>query len=483
VANGFPSKLNINTDTTVLDGYARDSLYECFPKGLARPKTAEEVSAILAFCHENYIAVTPCGNQTSMTGASVSDEGIILSTEKLSQDWRIYEDPEEPGVWLVDAGPAVVLGDLQDGLHQKGFFYPPDPTSRREVLLGATLATNASGEDTYKYGATRAWVKGLTFVKANGERVSIQRPTGCWGDGKKNTCGYPVRNDLVDALIGSEGTLGVITRATLRVLPRVPKYFAILLFLPCEKDALEEVSYLHQSNQFELRCLEYMDQAAVSILMEKAEGLRVPQGAGAALYIKQEFENNEDEMMELWLHHLEDLFSRLNCLPFLESVQFAGDTHSQELLRQWRHAIPASINERATHYKLNGGGKVGTDWYVPVEKLVEMFQTVRKDMDNMEWVVFGHIGNGHPHFNFVAKDAAEYTRARALLEAHCQLAVEMGGGVSGEHGLGKLKTHLLKYQYPTTEIEEMLALKKALDPHGILAPGNIFPKAEALGNG
>jgi len=477
----YPKHFNIVQDEAVLEGYGQDSLYSARPPALVRPETTEDVAALLAYCNQFEIPVTPCGNQTSMTGASVTDRGILLSTENLPESFRIYQDPAEPGNWLVDAGPAVILSDLQDHLAEKGFFYPPDPTSRREVRLGATVATNASGEDTYKYGATRAWVKGLTFVRADGEIVRVERPSGERGDGRKNTCGYPMRGHLVDALIGSEGTLGVITQITLRVLPYVPSYFAILFFLPDESSALDEVCRLHLDADFDLRCLEYLDRDAVAIMAEKGAGLTVPENAGAALYIKQEYTDDEDTKMGQWLDHLESLYKQLQCPDFLEVVQFAGDEHSQQLMRDWRHAVPATINERAQRFRAAGGGKVGTDWYVPVEKLKAMFQMARADQGDMTWIVFGHIGNGHPHFNFLAKNAAEYRYARDLLEKHCRLAVSMGGGVSGEHGLGKLKTHLLRYQYPTKDIEAMLALKKQLDPKGILAPGNIFPVEESGG--
>lgn len=474
----YPKHLNIVQDEAVLEGYGQDSLFEAQPPALVRPSSKEEISELMAYCNERGISVTPCGNQTSMTGASVTDRGILLSTENLPKSFHIYQDPEEPGEWLVDAGPAVILSELQDHLAERGFFYPPDPTSRREVRLGATVATNASGEDTYKYGATRAWVKGLTFVRADGEVVRVARPAGERGDGRKNTCGYPLRGHLLDALIGSEGTLGIITGITLRVLPCVPTYFAILMFLPSEESALDEVRWLHENPDFDLRCLEYLDREAVAIMAEKGAGLNVPKNAGAALYLKQEYDGDEEAKMGQWLDHLESLYLQLDCQDLLEVVQFAGDEHSQQLMREWRHAVPATINERAQHYRRDGGGKVGTDWYVPVARLKEMFQLVRADQQDMTWIVFGHIGNGHPHFNFLARTQKEYQRARALLKKHCQLAVSMGGGVSGEHGLGKLKTHLLHCQYPSQEIEQMLALKRQLDPNGILAPGNIFPAGE-----
>lgn len=476
VTIAFPQALEslVTRDETVLAGYGSDALFQARPQALARPKSTEEIQRLLAYCNAHGFGVTACGNQTSLTGASVCDQSLLLSMENLSKRWRCREDPQKPGRWLVDAGPAIVLSELQDALAERGFFYPPDPTSRCEILLGSTLATNASGEDSYKYGATRRWVRGITYVRADGTIARAERAPHEEGSSEKGTCGYPIRGSRVDLLIGSEGTLGIITEVTLEVLPFLPKYFALLFFLPSEEEALRQVKRLHESEAFDLRCLEYMDAAALAILAEK--GVEVPEAAGAMLYIKQEFDVDEDEKMALWTDYLETLYGALHCENLMDHALFAGDAATRQRLRGWRHFIPATINERAARLGDLGGGKVGTDWFVPVGRLEEMFARVRRDQGSMEWVVFGHIGNGHPHFNFIARDAAEYRKARELLLEHCRLAVSLGGGVSGEHGLGKLKAHLLGYQYGETEIQAMLAVKRELDPKGILAPGNIFGK-------
>ncbi len=470
----FPDSLEslITREEAVLEGYSSDALFQARPGALARPKSTEEIQELLAYCNAHGIGVTPCGNQTSLTGASVTDQHLLLSTENLSKNWRCREDPRKPGRWLVDAGAAIVLSDLQDALTQRGFFYPPDPTSRREILLGSTVATNASGEDSYKYGPTRRWVRGLTYVGADGTLARAERAPHAEGSAKKGTCGYTERGSEVDLLIGSEGTLGIITEVTLEVLPFVPKYFGLLFFLPSEEVTLRQVVLLHENPAFEMRCLEYMDGAALAILREK--GVDIPERAGAALYIKQEFDSDEDEKMALWADYLERLYADLGCENLLDHAHFAGDEAAHQQLREWRHHIPATINERAAHFRGRGGGKVGTDWYVPLHGLEEMFRRARRDQASMEWVVFGHIGNGHPHFNFIARDAEEYRAARELLLEHCRLAVAMGGGVSGEHGLGKLKAHLLGYQHNEEEIRAMLSIKREIDPKGILAPGNIF---------
>ena len=470
----YPKHLNVVTaDRDILEGYSSDAIFQAMPNALARPKSVKELQALLAFCHQQNIAATPCGSQTSVTGASVG-EGLVVSMEHLSKAWKLYEDPQKAGRWLVEARPAILLGDLQDVLEERGYFYPPDPTSRKSVQLGSTIATNASGEDSYKYGSTRRWVRGLSYIAADGSHHRAERHLDEVGSGAKNTCGYALQGSEIDLIIGSEGTLGFITEVTLEVLPFVPKFFAILFFLPSEESALAETLFLHNSSDFDLRCLEYMDEGAVRILHQK--GIPVPKQAKTALYVKHEFDSEDDEeaKMEHWVNYLETLYQKLDCEALMEAVHLARDSGDQARLREWRHHIPATNNELAAQFQKHGGGKVGTDWYVPLDQLKGMFTEVRQDVEEMLCVVFGHIGNGHPHFNFLAKNAHEYKRARQLLLKHCALAVSCGGGVSGEHGLGKLKSHLLAVQFSEDEINEMMKIKKKMDPKGILAPGNIF---------
>ena len=225
----------------------------------------------------------------------------------------------------------------------------------------------------------------------------------------------------------------------------------------------------------ELRCCEYLDPAAVGILIERAEGFECPDSGKAALYLKLEYAGDSDHILETWFSHIESFLGKLKTPHLIDGVQVFSDGPGQRKLREWRHLIPATINEQAARYRDHGGGKVGTDWYVPVAQLIDMFDAVRADQGDSQWVVFGHIGNGHPHFNFLARDLREYERDRKLLAKHCAMAVERGGGVSAEHGLGKKKAHLLTTQYSADEIAEMWAIKQDFDPNNILARGNIFP--------
>lgn len=470
----FPASLRVTLEESVRAAHAQDAVSHLLPQAVARPRNSEELAMLVRFCAKEGIPLTPCAGQTSLTSSSLAGEGLLVSMRAMPGDFHIVADPHEPGRTLVEAGPAIPLGLLQAQLEERGYFYPPDPTSRQEALLGATIATNASGEDSYKYGATRAWVRGLEIVHADGRLQRYFRAANEKGSRVKNSAGYPCRDQEIDLFIGSEGTLGFITRAWLEVVPGVPEHFALLLFFPEEEAALRMVQRL-AGGSYDLRCLEYLDAGALSLLRARAEGFSCPDAARACLYLKQEFgADGAEEQLEQWSTRLEGLYAALHLGDWAAETQFFHQPDSLRQLRRMRHAVPATLNELASRYRSQGGGKVGTDWFVPLDALVEMFARVRADQTEMEWVVFGHIGNGHPHFNFLARNAEEYGEARRLLERHCALAVSLGGGVAGEHGLGKLKAHLLHLQYSPGELAAMLAVKQRLDPQGLLSPGNIF---------
>ncbi len=470
----LPQAFGATTDRDVLQAYSADPLHVAMPDAVVRPKNVEEVSRILAYCNEKRIPVTACGNQTSLTAAAITDQGILMSSERLDASWRIEEDTQMPGRWLAFVGVAANLAAFQDDLAAQGFFYPPDPTSRAEVMVGATVATNASGEDSFKYGSTRRWVRGLQYVRADGEVRNVMRDAKQVANGSKNSCGLPIRDSEVDLLIGSEGTLGILTQVIVEVLPKVPDYVSMLVFLNSEQSVLSAVQQIVAEAGPELRCCEYMDNAALDILREHADDFSCPDETNAVLYLKAEFEGDSSLVVESWYTRFESLFSKMGTPHLADAIQVFEDPPGQRRLREWRHLVPATINERAARFRDFGGGKVSSDWYVPVDQIAEMMAEVRRDQGSSKWIVFGHIGNGHPHFNFIAEDLRQYQHDRMLLFKHCEAAVRRGGGVSAEHGIGKKKAKLLETQYSASEVQEMLAVKKSFDPNRILAPGNIF---------
>ncbi len=459
------------------EGYRGDAVMEGDPDGVARPDSAAEVSALLAHAHAHRIPVTFAGGQTSLTGSSVAEEGILLATERLDGLLDLGRDPETGGM-TATAGPGMFLGDFQRALAAEGWAYPPDPTSRDEARLGATVATNATGEDTLLYGPTRRWVRALAVVGADGAPRRLRRAPGDPPAEEKATAGYFDAREEIDLVIGSEGTLAAITGVTVDVVPLPPPHFAGLAFFPSLLAALRFTVAARRADSVRPRALELVDAAAFDLVGENPEGIVRPAAAGAAIEFKQEYrdEHERERYLEAWLSLIESALAGTGGAELLDAALVVDDVPGRARLRSFRHRVPATVNEEVARFREAGGGKLGTDWWVPYPGLPDFLEGWRQRIAGagLRTVMFGHIGNGHPHVNFLPRDAGELARARKLAAAMCREAVAAGGGVAGEHGLGKLKRDLLAVQYPQARIRAMRAIKRRWDPAWILGRGTLF---------
>jgi FAD/FMN-containing dehydrogenase len=450
-------------DPDILEGFRRDaSGLVGQPEALVRPGSAAEVAEVLREAAARGAGVTPVGLHTSTTGASVAMQGWALSLEKLG---RVL-DLDRARMRVV-AEPGVVLGDLKRAVEAEGLFYPPDPTSEAECTLGGTLATNASGARTLKYGPTRPWVEALQVVTADGQVREVGRVHS-----EKNTAGYFPFQQPVDLFVGSEGTLGVITRATLRLIPRPAGFVSFFAFFRDTPAVVEAVARLRAQSDLLPRCLELMDAFAVEVVRRHATRFTVPEAARAILFFEEETggEMSEARLGE-WLAFLEGAGA------LAQDTVVALDVEAREDLRRLRHAIPETFNALADSFVPAGGRKVATDFAVPVAQLPGMVQRTLELV--REWGVdlftlYGHVGNGHPHLDLRARDAQELTRLRQLAHALCREAVRRGGTIAAEHGIGKIKREFLPDLYPPWVLDLMRTLKRELDPQAILGPGNIF---------
>ena len=253
--------------------YTSDVVLHGNPDAVVRPRTEEEVQEILRFASAEGIPVTAAGGQTSLTGSSVAEDGILLATENLDGLLDIAPHPVT-GKMTATAGPGIFLGEFQRALDAEGWFYPPDPTSRNEARLGATVATNATGEDTLLYGPTRKWVRSIRVVRADGGVVELTRrsePPSV----EKGSAGYLTGAEELDLLIGSEGTLGVITRVTVDVVARPHGFFCGMAFFPTLRSSLEFVVAARRHPGVCPRALELMDKDSLDLVA------RQPRGASA----------------------------------------------------------------------------------------------------------------------------------------------------------------------------------------------------------
>ena len=454
------------TDLAVRQAYARDaSGLERVPDAVARPTSVDDVVAVLRDASAARRPVTAAGGQTSTTGASIDDRGILLSLRALD---RVLDVDASTRTMRVQAG--AILADAKRAAAAEGMLLAPDPTSEADGTVGGAVACNASGARSYRYGATRPHVVALTVVLASGERLELRRTRL-----EKNTVGYALAHDPIDWFIGSEGTLGVVVEAELALLPLPARVVGLGIPFAAEQDALDFVVAARRARDIAPRCLEFLDARALEIVRQaQAQSGIAPWPADARGFVYSEESGGDDSEppLDAWLALAEAYHARVD-----DVLVFDSEAAIREA-RQARHAIPATMIERGNAFRAKGGRRVSTDWAVPYDRLAGAIHEARRLAEQagvQPAVVYGHAGNGHPHQNYVARDAAEVERLERVVEETLKHVISLGGTFAAEHGIGKIKRRWLPLQMSALQIGVMRAVKRELDPLGILAPGNIFP--------
>jgi glycolate oxidase len=451
----------ISSDKDVRRAYEADSSgLHLIPDLVARPETINEVIELLKRAAADRIPVTPAGAQTSTTGASITDKGILLSLRSLNQISDLDTKSR-----TIKVGPGAIVGDIKKTAASAGLLFAPDPTSEEESTIGGAIACNASGARTFKYGATRRHVRALKVIMASGELLEFRR-----SDLEKNTVGYAFAHDPIDWFIGSEGTLGIIVEAELALVPLPARVVGLAILFREESEALKFVIASRETASVLPRCIEYFDERALEIARHSAPAAAIPLDAGAMVYVEEEINDDLDACLARWLELVESIATDF------EPLVFDGEANLREA-RRIRHSIPAMMNERGGRHRDSGGRKVGTDWAVPYRKLEHAIQIARSLATSRGLeppVIYGHAGNGHPHENFIARDAQELTTIEEVVEQTLKRILSLGGTVAAEHGIGKIKRRWLPLQMNPLQISMMTAVKRELDPLGILAPGNIL---------
>ena len=449
-------------DHAVRQSFARDaSGLELVPERVARPKSEEDVIDVLRRADAEERGVTPAGGQTSTTAASIADQGILLSLRGLA---AIGEIDRERLTIRVQAG--ALLGDLKRRLAAEELLFAPDPTSEDDVTVGGAIACNASGARSLLYGATRPHVAALRVALADGSVHELRRTRL-----EKNTVGYAAVHEPVDWFIGSEGTLGVILEAELSLLPLPPNVTGLAIPFASESAALDFVVAARPSVEVSPRCLEFFDELALGVARTAEGADQWAVGAGALVYVEQAAAAGSEVPLDQWLAIAEQFGAVEN-----DILVYEGETALRDA-RRLRHAVPATMNERGARRRQAGGRKVSTDWAVPYRRLKDAITDARRLVAEAgvdQPVIYGHAGNGHPHQNFIAHDASELARVEQVVEATLKRVISMGGTVAAEHGIGKLKRRWLSLQLSPLQLGVMRAMKSAVDPAGMLAPGNLF---------
>lgn len=412
------------------------------------------MTAILARAAAESIPVTIVGAATGVTGGSVAQGGWAVSLQKL----RRLEVFEGHAI----AGAGVTLQDLQAAAAPARQFYPPDPTEYT-ASVGGSIATNASGSRSFRYGSTRAWIDGLKVALMDGRIMNVRRgdkvdfpvPELPRSRATKNTAGYPLAPDMdwVDLFIGSEGTLGVVLEADVRLLPTPDDLLSGVIFFDSDDEALDALDLWRNIDT--LRMIEYFDGNSLRLLRERYS--EVPVRAEAALLIEQIGDDTDP-----W----EAFFSE-------EFSWFAMTPRDRERFRAFRHALPEMVNDLM---RRRGFMKLGSDFAVPVDHNRAMLRLYHDRLTKaaLDYVIFGHIGDAHLHVNILPDSGDQFEMGKQLMLDFAREAVAFGGTVSAEHGLGKRKSHLLALQFTPDQIEAMKDVKRRLDPQWLLGRGNIF---------
>lgn len=453
------------TDPAILAGYLGDaSNTRGHAEALVRPSDTAEAAQVMAHCQTHGIPLTITARRTSTTGGPVPQGGWLLSTERMDAVLEISETH-------CTAEGGVLLGELQDQLEADGLLFPPDPTSRYECSLGGAIACNASGARSFVYGPTRPWVEWVELVLPDGTVLEADRdtpipedwPVPRWTEPRvKSAAGYFPAHNLLDLIIGSEGTLGLVTKARLKLTKAPELLFSVLALFPSTQAGLDFVRRLKASSAVSPRLIEWYDRHSLDLVRQRVP--EIPAEALAAVWCEQEAtEQDLEQRMEAW----GELIEASEALD--EHTLFADDDKGLERLRAIRHAVPAGVNDIVS---ANGVPKVGTDFAVPDEHLERMMALY--EAAPMQHVLFGHIGDGHLHLNLLPSGPEELDQAWAIWRNLYREALSMGGTLSAEHGVGKLKRPYLEEMVGSRVIGEFRALRRHIDPAWILGRGTLI---------
>jgi glycolate oxidase len=444
---------NVLTDLEDRLSYSYDgtAMMKATPGAVVIPTSGEQIAQVIALANEAGLPIITRGSGTGLSGGSVPlDNGIVLSTLRLN---RILEIDEENLTATVE--PGVITADLHQAVESIGLFYPPDPGSMKVCTLGGNVAENAGGLRGLKYGVTRDYVMGLEVVLPNGQTM--------WTGGKcpKDVAGY----DLRQILVGSEGTLGVFTKILVKLVPKPAAKRTLLAVFPTMEAAAATVAAVIAAKIIPAT-MEFLDQTTIACV-ESYVKIGLPTDAGAILLM-------ESDGHQVVATEQSEIMHQLALANGASSVQLAkDDVEAARLSSARRMAFPALARMRPT--------TVLEDVSVPRSRLVEMVTRVREiaKRENLMIGTFGHAGDGnlHPTILLDERDADEVARMHRGFDAIVQAALELGGTLTGEHGVGLLKRDFLERYFPKAAVDMMKNFRRSMDPNGILNPGKMFHHA------
>ena len=433
--------------------YAQDETEDLvfLPDVVVKPADTQQVSRIMRLCYEHSIPVTPRGAGTGLSGGSLPvQKGVVLSTERFNRildvDLRNLQATVEPG---------VITQTFQEAVAEKGLFYPPDPASRGSCSLGGNLAHGSGGPRAVKYGVTRDYVLNLEVVLPNGEII--------WTGANvlKNATGY----NLTQLMVGSEGTLGVITKIVFKLLPYPTKNLVMLVPFASAEQACEAVAKIFMAGIVP-SCLEFMERDAIDKTIDYL-GLNmvVPESVQAHLLI--EVDGND---LDALFKDAERIYEVL--APYeTEEILLADTAEQKEILWQLRRKAAYAVRHTSVYKE--------EDTVVPRAELPKLLRGVKEigSKYGFRSVCYGHVGDGNLHVNILKGELSDYdwdhTVTQGIREIF-HLVVSLGGTISGEHGIGLVQRPYIGIALGEVQLELMRGIKRVFDPKGILNPGKIF---------
>ncbi|WP_370465040.1 FAD-binding oxidoreductase [Neobacillus kokaensis] len=420
------------------------------PELVLQPISTDEVVGVVKLANLYKIPLYPRGRGTSLSGGPLPVNGGIVLDFSLWKD-KLIIDPDDS---IAVVSPGVLTADINAKANEFGFMYPPDPSSAHVSTIGGNLAENSGGPRGLKYGVTKDYVIGLEVVTPEGEIIR----TG--GRTIKNVTGY----DLTKLIVGSEGTLGIITEAILKLIPKPIATKTALVLFDDLVDSGHAISRILSSGILPSK-MEIMDQACI-IAVEEYKPLGLPTDVEAILLIELDGHpySIEEEMKKV----------KSTCLAVgaREVIVAENDEEANELWKARKLVSPAIVKIKPT--------KISEDATVPRSKIPDMFKKLKeiKETHDINLVVFGHAGDGNLHPNIIAdqRDTEEMKRVELAVEEIFKAAIELGGTLSGEHGIGIMKSPFMEMELGTKGLEMMKRIKMAWDPNNILNPGKVFPE-------
>lgn len=439
------------TEEHDLYSYAYDASFGVhLPDLVVQPQTATQIASIMQLANREKIPVTPRGHSTSLSGGPLPVQGgIVLDLSRMNDKLEIHRED-----LVAVVSPGVLTADIHKAAEAVGLMYPPDPSSSHVSTIGGNLAENSGGPRGLKYGVTKDYVLGLEVVTPQGNIVR----TG--GRTVKNVTGY----DLTKLIVGSEGTLAIITEATLRLIPKPPATEALMAVFDDLVESGHAISRTLSSGILPVK-MEMMDQASI-IAVEQFKPSGLPVDAAAIVIIEVD---GHPAAVKDEIQQVADICRNLGA----RDVKVAQTAEERAQLWFGRKQVsPAIAQIKPT--------KISEDATVPRSKIPELFARLQgiRDQYGIHLVVFGHAGDGNLHPNIVAdaRDKAEMKRVEQAVSDIFAAAVELGGTLSGEHGIGTMKAAFMEMELGKDGVDLMKRIKEAWDPHNILNPGKLFPE-------